>query len=226
MSSATRSNRNLGTKQSRRSKKTALRLHFSTDSVTETDRPATPRPASRSSVCTLFQNAMPRAVIDKISRSGSSGRDHLADSRDMGSYLDQNLDRKRKVRRSSAQRPYLPRVLLTISPRSDVPTNDSAFYDLLTGILKSLVLLQGSDLEKTKVVLLAGLLFNRLWANASEIPEVIQAIQASYQASGSHVVDLWTALIQIVLNRNPASSPRLNLQWVPVFEAPRSCWRS
>ena len=50
MPSTTRSNRNLGTRQSRRSKKTALRLHLSTDSVTETDRPATPQPASRSSV--------------------------------------------------------------------------------------------------------------------------------------------------------------------------------
>ena len=107
--------------------------------------------------------------------------------------------------------------------RSDSRAIDSAFYDLLTGILKSLVLLQGSDLEKSKVVLLAGLLFNRLWANASETPEVLQAIQASYEASGSHIVDLWTALMQIVLNRNPASSPRLNLQWVPVFKAPRYC---
>ena len=69
------------------------------------------------------------------------------------------------------------------------------------------------------MVLLAGLLFSRLWTNASEIPEVLQAIQASYQASGSHIVDLWTALIQIILNRNPASSPRLSLQWVPVLEA-------
>jgi len=39
---------------------------------------------------------------------------------------------------------------------------------------------------------LAGLLFSYLWINASEIPEVLQAIQASYQASGSHIVDLWT----------------------------------
>ena len=122
--------------------------------------------------------------------------------------------------------PLSPTCLLIMSPDSDTRTSDAAFYDLLTGILKSLVLLQGSDLEKTKVVFLAGLLFDRLWANASEIPEVLQAIQASYQASGSHIVDVWTALIQIVLNRNPASSPRLNLQWVPAFEAPRLCWGS
>ena len=125
-----------------------------------------------------------------------------------------------------AERPYLPRVLLTVTFRHNSCANDSAFYDLLTGILKSLVLLQGSDAEKTKVVLLAGLLFSRLWANASETPEVLQAIQASYQASGSHIVDLWTALMQIILNRNPASSPRLSLQWVPVFEGPQSCWGS
>jgi hypothetical protein len=112
--------------------------------------------------------------------------------------------------------------LLTAGLRRDSCANDSAFYDLLTGILKSLVLLQGSDIEKTKVVLLAGLLFSRLWTNAFELPEVLQAIRASYQASDSHIVDLWTALIQIVLNRNPTSSPRLSLQWVPVLEGPQS----
>jgi len=53
---SSRVNRKLGNQQQqpRRSKKTALRLHFSTDSVTETDRPVTPRPASRSSVSTLL----------------------------------------------------------------------------------------------------------------------------------------------------------------------------
>jgi len=99
-------------------------------------------------------------------------------------------------------------------------------YELLIGILKSLVLLQVSNAEKTKVALWAGLLFSRLWTNASEISEVLQAIQASYQVSGGHIVDLWTALMQIVLNRNPVSSPRLNLQWVPVFGPPRSFWGS
>ena len=117
------------------------------------------------------------------------------------------------------ERLYLPRVLLTRARNSCA--NDSAFYDLLTGILNSLVLLQGSDAEKAKVVLLAGLLFSRLWANASENPEVLQAIQSSYQASGSHIIDLWSALMQIILNRNPASSPWLSLQWVPVFGAPQ-----
>jgi len=101
------------------------------------------------------------------------------------------------------------------------------FYcDPLTDILKSLVLLQGSDAEKTKVDLFAHLLFSRLWANAPEVTEAPQAIQASYQASSGHIVDIWTALMQIILNRNPASSPRLNLQWVPVFGAPRSFWGS
>ena len=72
-----RSNRKLVNQQQqprRSKKKTALRLHFSMDSVTETDRPATPRPASRSSVCTLCLFARLRsteAVTDSyISRLG------------------------------------------------------------------------------------------------------------------------------------------------------------
>jgi len=122
--------------------------------------------------------------------------------------------------------PYLPKCSLTIGPCHDSSTNDSVFCDPLTGILNRLVLLQGSDAEKTEVHLFAALLFTRLWANSSEMTEVLQAIQTSYQASGSHIVDLWTALMQIILQRNPPSSPRLNLQWVPVFGAPRSFWGS
>ena len=52
---SSRVHRRPANQQPRRSKKTALRLHFSTDSVTETDRPVTPRPASRSSVRTFYQ---------------------------------------------------------------------------------------------------------------------------------------------------------------------------
>jgi len=61
-------------------------------------------------------------------------------------------------------------------------------------------------------VVLVGLLFSHLWTNGSEITEVLHAIQASYHALGSHTVDLWTALMLTILNRNPALSPRLNLQ--------------
>ena len=114
----------------------------------------------------------------------------------MGSHLNSNLDRKRNMRWQFAQRPYPPHALPTTGPRNDVCTNDSAFYDLLNDILKSLVLFQGSDLEKNQGCLVGWPTLQPPWANESEIPEVIQVIQASYQASGSHIVGLWTALIE------------------------------
>ena len=80
----------------------------------------------------------------------------------MGSHLNSIIGQKQIVRWQFAQCPYLPHALLTIGPHSNVRTNDSAFYDLLTGILKSLVLLQGSNLENAKIILLTCLLFDHL----------------------------------------------------------------
>ena len=98
----------------------------------------------------------------------------------MGSHLNSNLDQKRNMRWRFAQHPYPPHALPTTGPRNDVRTDDSAFSDLLNGILKSLVLFQGSDLEKNQGCLVGWpTLQPPAWANESEIPEVIQAIQAS-----------------------------------------------
>ena len=82
----------------------------------------------------------------------------------MGSHLNSNLDQKRNMRWRFAQHPYPPHALPTTGPRNDVRTDDSAFSDLLNGILKSLVLFQGSDLKKNQGCLVdwPTLKFNRL----------------------------------------------------------------
>ena len=87
------------------------------------------------------------------------------------------------------------------APRSDIRANDAAFYGLLTGILKTLVLLRRSDLEKTMLFCWPA------YSSTASGPMHLKSPRSSRLSKLLYKLHCrpLDGAYPIVLNRNPAS---------------------